>query len=76
MSNKESPLNSALKYLLERVSLLNRCSHGYFGRRLNFSSHQEFVQDEVSLLEVEDDVQLTHLKQNNRTAIGLDINYT
>lgn len=78
MSNKESPhpLNSALKYLLERVSLLNRCSHGYFGCLLNFSSHQEFVQDEVSLLEVEDDVQLTHLRQNNRTAIGLDINYT
>lgn len=67
MSNKESPrlLNSALKYLLERVSLLNRYSHGYFGRFLNFSSHQEFVQDEVSLLEVEDDVQLTYLKQSN-----------
>ena len=78
MSNKESPrlLNSAMKYLLERVSLLNRCSHSYFGRLLNFSSHQEFIQDEVSLLEVEDDVQLTHLKQNNRTAIGLDVHYT
>lgn len=61
-SQKRSPHNPALKYLLQRVGLLHRHGHGYFGGFLNFSSHQELVQDEVSLLKVKNDVQLTHLE--------------
>lgn len=64
--NRTSPwldLHCALRYLLEAVGILHGYFHHHFGRFLNFSAHQEFVQDEISLLKVENDVQLTHLAQ-------------
>lgn len=67
--NSTSPqldLHGAFSYLLEDVGLLHGYFHSYFGRFLNFSAHQEFVQDEIRLLKVENDVQLTHLTQTHK----------
>lgn len=64
--NSTSPrldLHGAFRYLLEAVGILHGYFHSYFGRFLNFAAHQEFVQDEISLLKVENDVQLAHLTQ-------------
>lgn len=64
--NRTNPwldLHCAFRYLLEGVGILHGYFHGHFGCFLNFSGHQEFVQDEISLLKVENDVQLTHLAQ-------------
>ena len=74
MSNEKSPrppnrLLNLKKYLLECVGLLHSYSHRYFGCFLDLSSHQEFIQEEVSLLKVENDVQLAHLKHNNIQSI-------
>lgn len=64
-------LHNAFRYLLEGVAILHGYFHSYFGRFLNFSAHQEFIQDEISLLKVENDVQLTHLKQTHKTTFVL-----
>lgn len=64
--NSTSPrldLHGAFGYLLEGVGILHGYFDSYFGRFLNFTAHQEFIQDEISLLKVENDVQLTHLAQ-------------
>lgn len=48
-------------HLLQQVSLLNGLQDAFLGGVLDFPPHHEFIQDEISLLEVEDDVQLTDL---------------
>ncbi|KAG9338982.1 hypothetical protein JZ751_024378 [Albula glossodonta] len=51
-------------YLLQQVSLLDSLQYTLLRRVLDLPSHQKLVQDEVSLLKVKDDVQLTHLHKN------------
>lgn len=79
MSNRTSPRVrplSDLKYLLQGVKLLHGYAHGYFGCLLNFSSDQKFVQDVISLLKVENNVQFTHLKQIDIPSIRLEMSHT
>lgn len=49
-------------HLLQHVRGFDAAIHRLFGRLLDLSPHQELIQDEVSLLEVKDDIQLTHLR--------------
>lgn len=49
-------------HLLQHVWGFDAAIHRLFGRLLDLSPHQELIQDEVSLLEVKDDVQLAHLR--------------
>lgn len=49
-------------HLLQHVWGFDGAIHHLFGRLLDLPPHQELVQDEVSLLEVKDDIQLTHLR--------------
>lgn len=49
-------------HLLQHVGGFDGAIHHLFGRLLDLPPHQELVQDEVSLLEVKDDIQLTHLR--------------
>lgn len=46
--------------LLQQVSLLNSLQHTLLGSVLDIAPHQKLIQDEVGLLKVKDDVQLTH----------------
>lgn len=54
-------------YLLQQVGLLDGLQHVLLGRLLGLPAQQELVQDEVGLLKVEDDVQLTHLRGYSST---------
>ena len=47
--------------LLQQVRLLDGLQDVLLGRLLSFPAQQELVQDEVSLLEVKNNVQLTNL---------------
>lgn len=40
----------------------------FLGRLLDLAAHQQLVEDEVGLLEVEDDVELTHLGMDSLSA--------
>ena len=53
-------------YLLQQVGLLYGLQHVLLGRLLGLSAQQELIQDEVGLLKVKDDIQLTHLLGHNR----------
>lgn len=54
-------------YLLQQVSLLDGLQHIFLGCFLGLSAQQELIQDEVSLLKVEDDIQLAHLRVHKTT---------
>lgn len=59
-----------MPYLLQQVSLLNGLQYILLGRLLSFPAQQEFIQNEVSFLKVENNVQLTNLLfRNERTPI-------
>ena len=49
-------------HLLKHVRGLNTTSHSLLGGLLDLPSDQELIQDEVGLLKVKDDVQLTYLQ--------------
>lgn len=49
-------------YLLQQVGLLNSLQHTLFRGVLDITPHQKLIQDEVGLLKVKDDVQLTYLE--------------
>lgn len=50
-------------YLLNHVLIVDGFQDALFTRLLNFTTEYEFVEDEVGLLEIEDDVQFTHLRE-------------
>lgn len=52
-------------YLLQHVWGLNCPSHRWLGCLQYLPTHHEFIQNEVGLLKVKNDVQLTHLKRKS-----------
>lgn len=56
-------------HLLQQVCLLDGLQHALLGGVLDLPPHHELIQDEIGLLEVEDDVQLTHLGGRGGTEI-------
>ena len=52
-----------VSHLLQLVGLLDGLQNTLLGRLLGLSAQQELVQDEVGLLKVKYDVQLTHLSR-------------
>lgn len=60
-------------YLLKQVSLLDSLQYTLLRGVLDISTHQELIQDEVGLLKVEDDVQLTYLGDTDKAELKRDI---
>lgn len=58
-------------YLLQQVSLLNSLQHTLLGSVLDIAPHQKLIQDEVGLLKVKDDVQLTHLGGGEKAELNI-----
>jgi len=60
-----------VSHLLQHIWRLYRPRNRLFRRLLDLSAHQKLIQDEISLLKVKDNVQLTHLQDKiAQTEIG------
>ena len=60
-TDRQTVRQKDVSHLLQLVSLLDGLQDALLGRLLCLSAQQELVQNEVGLLKVKDDVQLTHL---------------